>query len=131
MVNIKKLKEELNKVNSIEEYEGACVYNGNLVDYVGYEEETFPISIKKEANMYVLTDIGRTLTNLQEKDITIEDDDVRTYIEKVLSTLQVGLNKNKELFVFAVNEQSCAYAIGRLYQAIILINYIELQYEEE
>ena len=42
-----------------------------------------------------------------------------------------SLNANRELFVFAVNEEDCAYALGRLYQAIVLINYIELQYEEE
>ena len=131
MFNIEKLKQELNKVNNINEYSGAYIYNGNLVDYVGFEEETFPISIKQEDNKIVLSDIGRTLSNLEEKDITLEDNDVRLYFEKVLSTLQVSVNKNRELFVYAINEQDCAYAIGRLYQAIILINYIELQYEEE
>ena len=131
MINIETLKEELNKVNRIQTYDGAYIYNGNLVDYVGYEEETFPVSIKQEDNRIVLTDIGRTLNNLEDKDITLEDNEVRAYIENVLSTFNVGLNPNKELFVYAVNEQDCTYAIGRLYQAIILINYIELQDEEE
>lgn len=131
IINVEKLKEALNKVNSITEYSGACVFNGNFIDYTSDEQETFPISITKDKNKYVLTDLRRTLDKLEEQDITLEDTEVRAYVEKVLSTLGVGMGPTGELLVFAVNEDDCAYAIGRLYQAIILVGYIDLQYEED
>ena len=62
---------------------------------------------------------------------TLEDDDVANYVNKVLSTLDVTIGPSHELMVKTDNEKTAVYAIGRLYQAIILLSYLDLQFEYE
>lgn len=130
MIDFEKLKKELNSTNTFTKYDGATIYNGNLV-YYGGEAETYPMSIAEEGGKIVLTDIGVTIDRLYKQDIDIQDEDVSVYVNKVLDTLGVAIGPSQELTVYANNEKDCPYAMGRLYQAIILLSYIDLQYEDE
>lgn len=130
MINIDKLKKVFKDTVSITEYPGAYILNTNLV-YFGEESETFAISIVDGGDKIVLTDIGETVKRLEEQDIDIHDSEVSVYVNKVLHHLGVALGPSNELLVYASNETDCALAAGRLYQAIILLSYIDLQYEYE
>lgn len=130
MIDFEKLKEKLSEANVFTKYTGATILNTNLVCYMG-EEETFPISISESEGKIVLSDFGQTFEKLEQQDITTEDEDVANYVNRVLSTLNVTVGPSKELIVKANNEESCVYAIGRLYQAIILLSYLDLQFEYE
>ena len=130
MIDFEKLKEKLSEANVFTKYTGATILNTNLVCYMG-EEETFPISISESEGKIVLSDFGQTFEKLEQQDITTEDEDVANYVNRVLSTLNVTVGPSKELMVKANNEESCVYAIGRLYQAIILLSYLDLQFEYE
>ncbi len=130
MIDFEALKKELAEANVLTPYSHATILNSNLIFYLG-EEETFSIAISESDGEIVLSDFGKTIERLEEFDITLEDEDVFNYVEKVLQALNVTIGPSNELMVKASNEKSCVYAIGRLYQAIILISYMELQFEYE
>lgn len=130
MINFEKLKQMLSDANTFKKYTGATILNTNLVCYIG-ERETFPIAISESDGRIVMSDIGQTFEKLEKQDITMEDEDVANYVNKVISTLKVVVGPSNELLVTAKNEEDCVYAIGRLYQAIILLSYLDLQFEYE
>ena len=130
MIDFEKIKQNLAEANVFTKYTGATILNTNLVCYMG-EEETFPISISEENGKIVLSDFGQTFDKLDEQDITLEDEETAKYVNKVLATLSVTMGPSRELIVKADNEDSCPFAIGRLYQAIILLSYLDLQFEYE
>ncbi len=130
MIDFEKLKKNLAEANVFTKYTGATILNTNLVCYLG-EEETFPISISESDGKIVLSDFGQTFDKLDEQDITLEDEETAKYVNKVLTTLNVTMGPSNELMVKTDNEQTCVYAIGRLYQAIILLSYLDLQFEYE
>ena len=78
-----------------------------------------------------MSDFGQTFDKLDEQDITLEDEETANYVNKVLSTLNVTMGPSRELMVKTDNEHTCVSAIGRLYQAIILLSYLDLQFEYE
>jgi hypothetical protein len=130
MIDFEKLKKNLAEANVFTQYTGATILNTNLVCYLG-EEETFPISITEDNGKIILSDFGQTFDKLDEQDITLEDEETANYVNKVLSTLNVTMGPSRELMVKTDNEQTCVSAIGRLYQAIILLSYLDLQFEYE
>ena len=130
MIDFEKIKKYLAESNSFTKYSGATILNGNLINYM-VDEETFAISITEEGGQIVLSDFGETFIKLEEQDISMEDKDVETYVTKVLKTLKVALGPSNELLVKAKDEKDCVYALGRLYQAIILLSYLDLQFEYE
>ena len=130
MIDFEKIKKNLAESNVFTKYTGATILNTNLVCYLG-EEETFPIAISESDGKIVLSDLGQTFDKLTAQDITLEDADVSNYVHKVLSVLDVTIGPSHELMVKTDNENTCVYAIGRLYQAIILLSYLDLQFEYE
>ncbi len=130
MIDFEKIKKNLAEANVFTQYTGATILNTNLVCYLG-EEETFPISITEDNGKIILSDFGQTFDKLDEQDITLEDEETANYVNKVLSTLNVTMGPSRELMVKTDNEQTCVSAIGRLYQAIILLSYLDLQFEYE
>lgn len=130
MIDIEKLKKELSNANSFAKYDKATVFNGNLF-YYGEDSESFAVSIVEEKDKIVLTDLGITVDRLSKQDIDINDEDIKGYVNAVLSTLQVGMGPTNELTVYASDEKDCVYALGRLQQAMILLSYIDLQFEYE
>lgn len=130
MINIEKLKKVFKDTISITEYPGAYILNTGLV-YFGEDPKTFALSIVDGGDKIVITDIGETVRRLELQDIDINEPEVATYVSKVLKMFNVALGPSNELLVYASNEADCAMAVGNLYQAIILISYIDLQYEYE
>lgn len=130
MIDFEKLKKYLAESNSFTKYSGATILNGNLINYM-VEEETFAISITENEDGIVLSDFGETFMKLEQQDITIEDVEVAHYVDKVLQVLNVGIGPSNELYVKAKDEKDCVHALGRLYQAIILLSYLDLQFEYE
>ncbi len=131
MIDFEKIKKALADSNKFTKYTGATILNGSLM-YMGADSETFAISITEdEKGTIVLSDFGTTVARLEKQDFMLDDEDVAFYVRKVLNTFLVDLGPSNELIAKAKNEADVPFALSRLYQTVILLSYIDLQFDYE
>lgn len=129
-MDLEKLKKEIENSQSLRQFEKAVVYNNSFV-YVGGEQlEDFPLSIVEKDNFIVISDLAITYDRLIQKEIDLNDEEWVSYVNKVLKSFDVKIGNKNELFILASSEKDCPVAISKLMQAVILLSYLELQYEE-
>ncbi len=130
-MNIKDLENYLKQFFMITRYENGLVINSNIFCET-LDDDDFPILITENGENIFLSDNGLTYERLLEKEINLEDEDIFKYVKNVLNTFFIGFNTNtKEFFVRIKDIKNINLSISRLLQALILISYIELQFEEE
>lgn len=130
MIDIELLKNQLGNSYVFTQYEKSILVNIPMRYFDG-SDEGFVISIGECKDGIILTDIGLTYSKLTKREYDLNDEDLSEYKKRVLYTFSLGYGPSNELFTIVKDSQQVVLAIGRLVQAMTLLAYIDMQYDEE
>lgn len=129
-MDIENIKKDLNSVFKFRKTDSGCLVNNTFVCY-NLDNNDMPVAFVEKGEEIILTDMGLTYKRLLEIDINLEDEQVDEYREKLFSTFGVQMNEKKEIVMKIVGEKNAVMAMSRFLQVLILLNNIDLQYDEE
>lgn len=130
MINLDKLKDVFKDSGTFMQAQGAIAYTNNLVYCDDDEDDSFTYAFFDTPKGIVITDMAKTYTSLMYKEYDIlYDEELIPYRDRVLEAFDVTMGPNHELMVIASKEEECPFALGNLTQAMILLNYLDLQFE--
>ena len=129
-MQIEEVKKYLSQNYLVSDYNNCLLINNNFYCYI-YEEDDMPICLKEHNGTIILTDMAKTYNRLIKNGIDIEEDEFFEYVKNVLVNMIVGFDRNtKEFYVKITQLEEINEAMSRLLQVLILINNIELQFED-
>lgn len=131
MLDLIKLNKILNNNGNFTKYTNGFVYTNNFVYCDENQGESFCFEFVENQKGIIINDMGLTCNKLLSKGLDINaEQDLIQYRDRVLNTFGVTIDKNNKLFVIAKTMQECPTALGNLTQCMVLLNYIELQFDE-
>ncbi len=129
-MQIEEVKKYLSQNYLVSDYNNCLLINNNFYCYI-YEEDDMSICLKEHNGTIILTDMAKTYNRLIQNGIDIEEDEFFEYVKNVLINMIVGFDRNtKEFYVKITQLEEINEAMSRLLQVLILINNIELQFED-
>jgi hypothetical protein len=89
-----------------------------------------PVAVVELPDGIVLTDVGLTYERLKDVDIELDNKQLEDYRSQIFDRFGIQSNSQNELFTLVENEQNLPTAICRFLQALIVINNIDLQFDD-
>jgi len=129
-MDIKKIKEDLKDVFKVRDIKNGFLVNNCFVCY-NMGNNDMPVAILKKDGKIVFTDMGETYKNLLENEINLDDEEIIEYKEKVFNNFGVSMNDKKEIISTISEDRNVVMAMCSFIQVLILLNNIDLQFEEE
>jgi len=129
-MDIEKIKKDLNSVFLIRKTDSGCLVNNQFICY-NFDNDDMPVAFVEKDGEFFLTDMGLTYNRLLEAKIKLDDEQLKVYIERVFSTFGVMMDEKKEIISKILDEKKAVMAMSRFLQALILLNNIDLQFDEE
>ncbi|NCB48038.1 MAG: DUF1828 domain-containing protein [Clostridia bacterium] len=129
-MDIEKIKTDLKSAFMFRKTDSGCLINNSFVCY-NLDNEDMPVAFVEKGEEIILTDMGLTYKRLLAVDIELDDEQLAEYLARVFSTFGVKMNEKKEIFMKIVDEKKAVLAMSRFLQSLILLNNIDLQFNEE
>lgn len=129
-MDIENIKKDLKSAFMFRKTDSGCLINNNFVCY-NLDNNDMPVAFLEKDGVIILTDMGLTYKRLLEVEIDLDDEQLTEYIERLFATFGVTMNEKKEIIMQIMDEKRAMIAMSKFLQALILLNNIDLQFDED